>query len=108
MPTHVALLRGINVGGRNKLAMADLRKVVESLGHGDVATYIQSGNVAFTSRNTDTAAIAAKLQRALEDTLGVRSSVVVLSSSRAGPGSRRQPVPRRGEPQAPTCRIPRR
>jgi uncharacterized protein (DUF1697 family) len=79
MPTHVALLRGINVGGRNKVAMADLRKVVESLGHGDVATYIQSGNVIFTSEDTDTAAIAAELGRALEETLGVRSGVVVLS-----------------------------
>ena len=82
MPTHVALLRGINVGGRNKVAMADLRTVVESLGHGDVATYIQSGNVVFTSKDTDTATIAAELGRALEETLGVRSSVVVLS--RAG------------------------
>jgi uncharacterized protein (DUF1697 family) len=79
MPTHVALLRGINVGGHNKVAMADLRKVVESLGHGDVVTYIQSGNVVFTSKDTDTAAIAAELERALEETLGVRSSVVVLS-----------------------------
>jgi uncharacterized protein (DUF1697 family) len=79
MPTHVALLRGINVGGRNKVAMADLRKVVESLGHGEVATYIQSGNVVFSSTDTDTAAIAAKLERALERAVGVRSSVVVLS-----------------------------
>ena len=38
MPTHVALLRGINVGGRNRVAMAALREVVEGLGHTDVAT----------------------------------------------------------------------
>src|SRR5215469_10461815 len=44
MPTHVALLRGINVGGGGKLAMADLRQLVSSLGHEDVTTYIQSGN----------------------------------------------------------------
>ncbi|HEU5420497.1 MAG TPA: DUF1697 domain-containing protein, partial [Streptosporangiaceae bacterium] len=49
MPRYAALLRGINVGGRNKVAMADLREIVESLGHTDVATYIQSGNVVFTS-----------------------------------------------------------
>jgi uncharacterized protein (DUF1697 family) len=79
MPTHVALLRGINVGGRNKVAMADLRRVVASLGHGDVVTYIQSGNVVFTSNHADTAAIAATLERALEQAVGVRSSVVVLS-----------------------------
>jgi hypothetical protein len=47
--THVALLRGINVGGRNKVAMADLREVVTSLGYTDVATYIQSGNVLFST-----------------------------------------------------------
>jgi uncharacterized protein (DUF1697 family) len=70
MPSHVALLQGINVGGRNKVAMADLRKVVESLGHGDVATYIQSGNVVFTSHHTDPAVIAGELGRALEESLG--------------------------------------
>ncbi|MGA3354825.1 MAG: DUF1697 domain-containing protein [Acidimicrobiales bacterium] len=45
MGPHVALLRGINVLGRKKDSMAELRRVVASLGHGDVATYIQSGNV---------------------------------------------------------------
>jgi Protein of unknown function (DUF1697) len=49
------LLRGINVGGRNRVAMADLRQVVLDLGHTDVATYIQSGNVVFTSKKADTA-----------------------------------------------------
>jgi uncharacterized protein DUF1697 len=53
MPTHVALLRGINVGGRNRVAMADLREVVLGLGHTEVATYIQSGNVVFTSEKAD-------------------------------------------------------
>src|SRR6266487_3948114 len=59
MPTHIALLRGINVGGRNRVAMADLRKVVLGLGYTDVATYIQSGNVVFTGEEADTAMIAA-------------------------------------------------
>ncbi len=45
----VALLRGINVGGHNRLRMADLRSVTESLGHTDVETYLQSGNVVFTA-----------------------------------------------------------
>ncbi len=49
MATHVALLRGINVGGRNKVPMAELREVVASLGHTGVTTYIQSGNVLFTT-----------------------------------------------------------
>ena len=50
--THVALLRGINLGGRNKVAMADLRALVTELGHADVSTYIQSGNVLFSARGT--------------------------------------------------------
>ena len=50
MPTHVALLRGINNLGSKTVAMADLREVVTSLGHTDVMTYIQSGNVLFTPR----------------------------------------------------------
>jgi uncharacterized protein (DUF1697 family) len=80
--THVALLRGINVGGNNKVAMADLREVVASLGHSDVATYIQSGNVVFTSPqagSTDTTAIAADLEAEIARRLGVRPGVVVLT-----------------------------
>jgi uncharacterized protein (DUF1697 family) len=79
MASHVALLRGINVGGRNKVAMADLREVVATLGHTDVMTYIQSGNVVFTSAEADTAALADGMERAIYGTLGVRPSVVVLS-----------------------------
>ena len=43
-----ALLRGINIGPNKRIAMADLRSIVESLGHADVETYLQSGNVVFT------------------------------------------------------------
>ena len=79
MATHVALLRGINLGGHNKVAMADLREVVSSLGHGDVATYIQSGNVLFTTGETDTAKLAAALEAAIAERTGVRCRVLVLS-----------------------------
>ena len=82
MPTHVALLRGINVGGNNKVAMADLRDVVASLGHTGVSTYIQSGNVLFTAREGPAAAatgLAADLERAIEKAFGLRLRVVVLS-----------------------------
>ena len=58
MRTHVALLRGINVGGHNKVAMSDLRDVATSLGLTDVVTYIQSGNVAFRTDETDSAQLA--------------------------------------------------
>jgi uncharacterized protein (DUF1697 family) len=79
VPTHVALLRGVNVGGRNRIVMTDLRAVVTSLAHTDVATYIQSGNVVFTSTQSDTTAIAAALERAIAESLNVRPRVVVLS-----------------------------
>jgi uncharacterized protein (DUF1697 family) len=95
----VALLRGVNVGGRNKLAMADLRAVVESLGHGNVATYIQSGNVVFTSDNTDSSAIAAEVERALEEVLGVRSSVVVLSRAELAKVIADNPFPDETDPR---------
>jgi uncharacterized protein (DUF1697 family) len=79
VPTHVALLRGINVGGRNRVAMAALREVVEGLGHTGVATYIQSGNVVFTSEEADPATLAAALERAIAGQLGVQPKVVVLT-----------------------------
>ena len=79
MASHVALLRGINVGGRNKVPMADLREVVTSLGHTGVSTYIQSGNVLFSTAEDDTAKLAAALESAIEDRFGIWSSVVVLS-----------------------------
>jgi uncharacterized protein (DUF1697 family) len=79
VPTHVALLRGINVGGHNKVAMADLRAVVTSLGHADVATYIQSGNVVFTADATESALLAAGLEEAIAQALDVRPRVVVVS-----------------------------
>lgn len=79
MASHVALLRGINVGGRNKVPMADLREVVTSLGHTGVSTYIQSGNVLFSTAEEDTAKLAAALESAIEDRFGIWSSVVVLT-----------------------------
>jgi uncharacterized protein (DUF1697 family) len=79
VPTHVALLRGINLGGHKKVPMAELREVVTSLGHADVATYIQSGNVVFSTGQSDTAALAAALEEAIAGTIGVQARVVVLS-----------------------------
>ena len=79
MASHLALLRGINVGGRNKVPMAELRDVVASLGHTGVTTYIQSGNVLFTTPENDTDELASALEAAITGAFGVTSSVVVLS-----------------------------
>jgi uncharacterized protein (DUF1697 family) len=79
MASHVALLRGINVGGRNKVPMAGLREVVTSLGHTGVTTYIQSGNVLFSTQDTDTAGLASALEAAIAASFGIKAAVVVLS-----------------------------
>jgi len=64
MTRFLALLRGINVGGNKKVPMAELRALAEGLGHSEVATYIQSGNLVFTASGT-----AAKHETALERAL---------------------------------------
>ena len=66
--TYVALVRGINVGGRKRVAMADLRRLFEDLDAEDVRTYVQSGNVVFGSREPPN-----KLVRAVEE--GIRRSL---------------------------------
>ncbi|MCA9362448.1 DUF1697 domain-containing protein, partial [Candidatus Kaiserbacteria bacterium] len=58
---HIALLRGINVGGNNIIKMTDLRACVEAAGFMDVSTYIQSGNIIFTNPRTSTAALETTL-----------------------------------------------
>lgn len=76
---YVALLRGINVGGRNSVPMADLRAAFESAGHTDVRTYIQSGNVLFSS-DSPRAQLEDAVETALREQFGV--TVVVLRSHR--------------------------
>jgi uncharacterized protein (DUF1697 family) len=99
MPTHVALLRGINVGGGGKLAMADLRQVVSALGHSDVATYIQTGNVVFTAARTDAAALARELEAAIASELNVRTSVIVLSRDELAAAVGANPYPAEPNPR---------
>lgn len=76
MPTQIALLRGINLVKRNRIAMADLRDLVEGLGHTDARTYLQSGNVVFDS-TTAAAKTAAAIERAINKEYGYDVAVVV-------------------------------
>lgn len=80
MAKYLALLRGINVGGHNKLAMSDLRQLAAGLGHGDVVTYIQSGNLIFSSALSDPEPLADELEVQLASQLSVRAPVVVISA----------------------------
>lgn len=72
----VALLRGINVGGKNPVKMADLKACIEADGHTEVRTYIQSGNVLFTT-DTPVKAIEERLEGVLEERFGIPLVVVV-------------------------------
>lgn len=69
MPTYVALLRAVNVGGTGKLPMADLRKLIAGLGYKNVETYIQSGNAVFDAPGT-ASAVQKALTAALEKRMG--------------------------------------
>lgn len=100
MPTHVALLRGINVGGNKKVAMADLRAVVAELGHADVATYINSGNVLFTpTADRDSAAIGRDMSEAIAARLGVSSSVLVVTRDELAQVIADNPFPQEPDPR---------
>lgn len=76
----VALLRGVNVGRAGRLAMADLRALVEDLGYSDVRTLLNSGNVAFTAPGADPVKAAALIEKALTSKLGAPVRVVVVTA----------------------------
>jgi uncharacterized protein (DUF1697 family) len=97
--SHVALLRGINVGGRNKVPMAELREVVTSLGHTGVTTYIQSGNVLFTTADGDAGKLASSLEAAITGSFGIESSVVVLCRDDLAGILDRNPYPEEPNPK---------
>lgn len=77
MTVYVALLRGINLGARNKVPMAGLSDVFASVGLDDVTTYVQSGNVVFGSRDAKTGDLAETLEQRIADELGVRAAVLL-------------------------------
>ena len=83
--SHVALLRGINVGRNKRLAMSDLRDTAEGLGWSNITTLLATGNLVFSPRAAeakgDAARLAAKLEKALTTNHGLVARVVVLSSA---------------------------
>jgi len=101
------LLRGVNNLGGKKVSMAELREVVTSLGHTDVMTYIQSGNVLFTppptgdstAGGTNAAPLAAELEQAIAAGIGVRARAVVLSREELVRCVRDNPYPGQTDPK---------
>jgi uncharacterized protein (DUF1697 family) len=82
MPTHVALLRGVNIGPKKRITMADLRVLMEALGHTHVAAYVNSGNVVFTPpRRASNQAIADGIHAALVERNGLDVGVVVRTAA---------------------------
>lgn len=75
---YVCLLRGINVGGKNKVSMSELKGFFEDLGFEKVATYINSGNIVFEAT---TIPVVDAIQKKLRDTLGYDITVVLLSAN---------------------------
>jgi uncharacterized protein (DUF1697 family) len=78
---YVALLRGINVGGNNKVAMAELKETVARIGGEDVRTHINSGNVIFDHRGRSPARLATKVEQGIADDLGLEIKVLVLTAA---------------------------
>lgn len=76
MTIYIALLRGINVGGNKKLKMADLKMTFESLGFGQVQTYIQSGNILFVSPD-EPATIRERIEHEIKSVYGMSVSVIL-------------------------------
>jgi len=80
MTGYVALLRGINVGGRNAVPMKRLAPCVEAAGYEQVRTYIQSGNIVFNSDDADARRIETDLEQRIEAEFGFPVPVVVRSA----------------------------
>ncbi|MEU9857635.1 DUF1697 domain-containing protein [Streptomyces sp. NPDC047974] len=76
--TYALLLRGINVSGHRKLPMAELRELLEGLGHRDVRTYLQSGNAVFTTDGPGSeSALATAVEQAIEERFGFACDCLV-------------------------------
>lgn len=80
MHTHIALLRGINVGGSNSLPMRELTAHITALGGEDVETYLQSGNVVFQSRRKLSARFGQSLADRIEQSHGFRPEILLLTA----------------------------
>lgn len=76
-PTHLALLRGVNVGGKNRLPMKELAAIFEAAGCTGVQTYIQSGNVVFAAGDELAVALPRVIQAAIAARFGFVSPVVI-------------------------------
>ena len=81
---YIALLRGLNVAGQNKIKMIDLKNMLESIGFKHVKTYIQSGNVIFDYENIDTLKLANEIEKKVSETFGVLIKIFIFTKEELG------------------------
>ncbi|MDX6507982.1 MAG: hypothetical protein QOG06_2626 [Gaiellaceae bacterium] len=91
MAQHIVLLRGINIGPRNRVSMPDLRSALEEAGFKDVQTYLQSGNVVLTSAATPDS-VRRKVEKLIADRFGLEIAVVVRSRAQLAAVVKRNPL----------------
>ena len=96
---YAALLRGINVGGHNKVPMAELRALLTDLGYADLATHLQSGNAIFSS-HAPAAALELDIAKAVAARLGISCAVMVRTGAELAAAVRASPLG--GEPANPS------
>lgn len=77
MKKHIAILRGINVGGKRKLLMADLSKMLSQLGFENITTYIQSGNAIFETKETEISGLENKIKEAISEKFDLDVPVII-------------------------------
>jgi len=82
MKTYISILRGINVSGQKLIKMDALRKMYENLGFRNVTTYVQSGNVVFTSDDTELHDMELKISHQIEKEFGFVVPIIVLTVDR--------------------------
>jgi uncharacterized protein (DUF1697 family) len=104
MKTYIALLRGVNVGGNNKLPMRELVPVLQAIGLQNVRTYIQSGNVVFQSEGADPAVLSADITAAIRSSHGFAPYALVLDYAALRAAAMANPFPE-GEAEPKTLHL---
>src|SRR4029077_151852 len=94
MPAYVALLRGVNVGGHNRVKMPALQSLCRELGYTDVVTYIQSGNVVFGSSARGAATVERTMVSGIEKEFGFKITVLVRTKDDLARVARGNPFPK--------------
>ncbi|HEX4021281.1 MAG TPA: DUF1697 domain-containing protein [Acidobacteriaceae bacterium] len=97
--TYVALLRGINLAGKNKLSMKDLTSIFAQAGCNNVRTYIQSGNVVFHASPPIAQQLPAQIAQQIEERFGFRIPVLLRTTEQLASVIRNNPYLRAGTPQ---------